>query len=172
MAKYARDLYERAGERPAAIDLKGRKLFKMSLGDSPRSEEAWIYDDCLEHDYVCHNFAAEIDFSGRDSLPAVREAYRAAHPDAKDTDYPIAAGHYIKNELRKGDLVLVSDGNTRFRAIGEVVGPCQYQPREEGYPHRRPVRWLWTSAESLPVETVFEKRLSQMSIYLMDQEGG
>lgn len=50
-----------------------------------------------------------------------------------------------------------------------MVGPYQYQPREEGYPHRRPVRWLWTSAESLPVETVFEKRLSQMSIYLMDQ---
>ena len=81
----------------------------------------------------------------------------------------ITAVHYIKNELRKGDIVLVSDGNTRFRAIGEVTGPYQYQPREEGYQHRRPVRWLWTSAESLPIDTVFAKRLSQMSIYLMDQ---
>ncbi len=169
VATYARELWERSGERPATVDLKGRKLFKMSLGDSTRSDEAWIYDDCLEHGYVCHNFAVGTDFSGRESLAAVREAYKAAHPDAKDTDYPIAAVHYIKNELRNGDLVLVSDGNTRFRAIGEVVGPYQYQPREEGYPHRRPVRWLWTSAESLPVDTVFGKRLSQMSIYLMDQ---
>ncbi|MFN7987572.1 MAG: AAA family ATPase [Thermoanaerobaculia bacterium] len=170
VATYARELYERSGERPATVDLKGRKLFKMSLGDTTQSEKAWVYDDCLEHGYVCHNYAAEIDFSGRDTLPAVREAYRAAHPDAKDTDYAIAAAHYIKNELRNGDLVLVSDGNTRFRAIGEVVGPYQYQPREEGYAHRRLVRWLWTSAESLPIDTVFEKRLSQMSIYLMDQE--
>ena len=118
------------------------------------SAEAWIHDDCLEHDYVCHNWAAEIDFGGRGTLPAVRELYKAAHADAKDTDYPIAAARYIKNGLRNGDLVLVSDGNTRFRAIGEVVGPYQYQPREEGHPHRRPVLWLWTSAESLPIDTV------------------
>lgn|GEM_PF-6227908 len=48
-----------------------------------------------KHGYVFHNFAAEIDVSGRDTLPAVREAYRAAHPDARDTDYAIAAAHYI-----------------------------------------------------------------------------
>lgn len=170
VATYARELYERAGERPAGVDLKGRKLFKMSLGDSTRSDEAWIYDDCVEHGYVCHNFAAEIDFGQTDSLQSVREAFRAARPEAKETDFAIVAAYYIKTGLRDGDLVLVSDGNTRFRAIGEVVGPYQYQPREEGYPHRRPVRWLWTSAESLPIDTVFGKRLSQMSIYLMDQD--
>ena len=166
---YARELFDRRGTHVATVDLKGRKLFKMSLGDSTRKDESWIYADCLEHNYVCHDFAAAIDFGGCDTLPAVREKYKAAHPDAKDTDYPIAAAYYIKNELRKGDLVLISDGNLHFRAIGEVSGPYEYQPRDGGYPHRRPVRWLWTSAESLPIDTVFGKRLSQMSIYLMDQ---
>ncbi len=166
---YARELSERRGAPPLTLDLKGRKLFKMSLGDSTKSEESWIYADCLEHNYVCHDFASNIDFSGCDTLTAVREKYKATNPDARDTDYPIAAAFYIKNELRKGDLVLISDGNTHFRAIGEVVGPYEYQPRAEGYNHRRPVRWLWTSAESLPIDTVFGKRLSQMSIYLMNQ---
>jgi 5-methylcytosine-specific restriction protein B len=51
-----------------------------------------------------------------------------------------------------------------------VTGPYQFEPRPQGYPHRRPVRWLWsTNSESLPVEVVFSKRLSQMTIYLMDQ---
>ncbi|MBP7676985.1 MAG: AAA family ATPase [Thermoanaerobaculia bacterium] len=170
VATYAREMYERKSAPAAKVDLKGRKLFKMSLGDSTRSEEAWIYDDCLEHGYVCHNFAAEIDFGETDTLQSVRETFRAARPEAKETDFAIVAAYYIKTGLRDGDLVLVSDGNTRFRAIGEVIGPYQYQPREEGYPHRRPVRWLWTSAESLPIDTVFGKRLSQMSIYLMDQD--
>jgi 5-methylcytosine-specific restriction protein B len=167
---HARELSEKRESPVATLDIKGRKLFKMSLGDTSRSEDAWVYPDCIERGYVCHSFARGIDFTGCDTLPAVREKYRATHPDAKDTDYPIAAAHYIKNELRKGDLVLISDGNTRFRAIAEVTGPYQYQAREEGYDHRRPVRWLWTSAESLPIDTVFGKRLSQMSIYLMDQE--
>jgi len=77
--------------------------------------------------------------------------------------------HYLKNEIREGDLVLVSAGNRRFRAVGEVNGPYRYVEREEGYGQQRPVRWLWSSKESLPIEMVFSKNLSQMTTYLMDQ---
>lgn len=51
MATYARELFERGRERTVTVDFKGRKLFKMSLGDSRQIEEAWIYDACLEHGY-------------------------------------------------------------------------------------------------------------------------
>ena len=51
-----------------------------------------------------------------------------------------------------------------------MTGAYQFQARDVGFEHRRPVRWLWTSDESLPVDTVFAKRLSAMSINLMDQE--
>lgn len=67
-------------------------------------------------------------------------------------------------------MVLVSEGNTRFRAIAEVVGPYAFKARPEGYEQTRPVRWLWNSSESVPVSILSSKRLSQMSIYLIDPD--
>ena len=165
----ARELYETTQAPPTAVEVKGRRLFKMSLGDSTKSEDDWIYPECIENGYVCIGFAAAIDFAGCDTLQAVRERYTASNSRHKETDFAAIAVYYLKNEMRQGDLVLISDGNTRFRGIAEVTGPYSYQAREGGYEHRRPVRWLWKAAESLPVDIVFSKRLSQMTIYLMDQ---
>jgi len=165
---YARELFEKREEPPPSLDLQGRRLFKMSLGDSTLREEDWIYPDCLENGYVSLGFGRGIDFSGCDTLAAVQERFR---DNDADDGYPATAVDYLKNKVRRGDLILVSQGNTRFRAIAEVTGDYFFEAGEAGYQHRRPVRWLWsTSGESLPIDTVFSKRLSQMSIYLMNQE--
>jgi 5-methylcytosine-specific restriction protein B len=170
VVSYARELFEKRGAPAAPLDLEGRQLYKMSLGDSTKDEEDWIYPDCLENGYVCIGFGDGIDFTGCDTLSAVRERYLSQKADSRDA-YAITAVHYLKNEIRSGDLVLVSYGNTRFRAIAEVTGDYYYEAREAGYEQRRPVRWLWsTAAESLPVDVVFSKRLSQMTVYRMDQE--
>ena len=171
-ATLAREMFEKRTAPATQVKVKGRKLFKMSLGDTSKSGEDWIFPDCIDNGYVVLGFASGIDFDGCDTLQSVRDRFLAARPGAKETDYSITAVHYLKNEIRQGDIVLVSDGNTRFRALAEVTGPYSFQTkeREGAYEHRRPVRWLWTSSESLPVEMIFSKRLSQMSIYLMDQE--
>ncbi len=172
IAIQAAEYYLKRNMPVTAFDLKGRKLFKMSLGDSTDRNEDWIFPDCIDKGILALGFSSGIDFSGCDSYEAVRERFKAARPEATGTEFAIQAIHYIKNELRQGDLVLISDGNTHFRGIAEVKGPYLYQAKakEEEYEHRRPVRWLWTSSESLPVDMVFNKRLSQMTIYLMDQE--
>ena len=170
-ATYARELFEKREAPAMPLDLKGRKLFKMSLGDKNLAEENWIYPDCIENGYVCLGFARGVDFSGCDTLHAVRDRYKAEQPDGGETDYGMTAVNYLKNELQERDLILISYGNTHFRAVAEVTGPYYFQAREAGYEHRRPVRWLWwTSAESLPVNMVSSKRLSQMTIYRMDKE--
>lgn len=165
----ARELFEKREAPVTSIQLKGRKLFKMSLGDSTKEEDSWIFQDCLDHGYVGHGFAPGVNFSGCESLQAVRDRYREQHPEAKDTDFNITAAHYIKNEVRQGDLILVSDGNSKFRAIAEVTGGYHHQP-EAHYEQRRSVRWLWSSAESLPIDLLFAKKLSQATIYCMDQQ--
>jgi len=171
-ATLAREMFEKRTAPATPVKVKGRKLFKMSLGDTSKTAEDWIFPDCIESGHVVLGFAAGIDFAGCDTLQAVRDRFLAARPEAKETDYSITAVHYLKNEIRQGDIILVSDGNTRFRALAEVTGPYAFhaKEREGAYEHRRPVRWLWTSSESLPVEMIFSKRLSQMSIYLMDQD--
>ena len=165
----ARRLLESSEAPRGGAGLKGRKLFKMSLGDSTNTKDDWIFPDCLENGYVCHGFASGIDFSSRDTVQAVREEYKSARPTAGDDDFAVAAVNRLKNEIKQGDLILISDGNTHFRALAEVTGPYQYQHREAGYDHRRPVKWLWKSESSVPVDIVLTKRLSQMTIYLIDQ---
>lgn len=164
----AKELYDKRSAPVSQFSLEGRKLFKMSLGDSTKSEDAWFFPDCLDQGYVGHGFAADTDFAGCDTLQAIRDRYRERHPDALDTDFRFTAVHYLKNECKLGDLMLISDGNTKFRGIAEVTGSYFYQGQTQ-FPQRRGVKWLWTSDESLPVENLFSKRFSQMSIYLMDQ---
>ncbi|MEO8751451.1 MAG: AAA family ATPase [Casimicrobiaceae bacterium] len=155
----------------ASIDLQGRKLFKMSLGNTLDPSEADIFERCIEEGVLELGYGSDLDYTGCDTLAAVRERFRAAHPDPEEnTDYNVTAVHYLKNEVRTGDLVLISDGNFKFRAIGEVTGEYRFVQSDAGHYQTRPVRWLKVLTESLPIETVFNKRLSQMTIYLMDQK--
>ena len=165
------ELFEARNAPAVRLDLQGRRLYKMSLGDRNNREEDRMYPR-LSGERLCRlGFGEGIDFTGCDTLQEVRRRYQGQREEAQDTDYASTAVHYLKNEMELGDLVLVSDGNFRFRAIGEVTGPYQFQAREAGYEHCRPVRWRWsTSAESSPVDSVHSKRLSQMTIYLLDQQ--
>lgn len=169
--KKARELFERRATPHAGGIIAGRRIFKMSLGDSTKSEDDGIFPECVENGFVGLGFARGIDFGGLNTLQQVRDRYQAVHPEAKDSDFSITAVHYLKNEMQSGDLILISDGNTRFRGIAEITGDYYYYGQDDArYEQRRPVRWLWTSTESLPIDLVCSKRLSQMSIYLMDQD--
>lgn len=163
----ARKLFETKDSGAMAVDVKGKKLFKMSLGDSTKSEDDWIFADCVENEWIGHGFAEDIDFSSCADLQAVRQKYKAARDG--DDGFSVTAVNRLKHEIKTGDLVLISDGNTHFRAICEVTGPYLYLPQERRYRHRRKVRWLWTSADRVPVEAISTKRLSQQTIYLIDQ---
>jgi 5-methylcytosine-specific restriction protein B len=169
VANEARKLFEANDHGSTPIDVKNRKLFKMSLGDSTKTDDDWIYTDCIENGWIGHGFADDIDFAACEDPQAIRRKYKAARPEGGDDNFAVDAVNRLKHEVKLSDLVLVSDGNTHFRAIAEVIGPYEFHSQEPRYRHRRKVRWLWTSADRVPVAAVFTKRLSQMTIYLMDQ---
>jgi hypothetical protein len=62
VASRARELFEAREAPAAALDLAGKALYKMSLGDSTNRREDWIYPDCLENSYICLGFGDGIDF--------------------------------------------------------------------------------------------------------------
>jgi len=72
--------------------------------------------------------------------------------------------------MRIGDLVVISYGTTRFRAIGEVIGDYKFAPGEvRDYNHRRRVLWLYLPPEPLPI-TFYDKPFTMRSCYLLRED--
>ena len=70
--------------------------------------------------------------------------------------------------MREGDIVVVSSGNSHFRAIGEIKSPYRYEPTNtRDYNHRRSVDWLLVPDEPLPVDTIYGKPFTMRSCYLL-----
>ena len=149
------------------VSLNGRRVWKMSLGDTQGNEEH-IYDECLDSNYVLLGWGQDIDFSGCRNRQEVKSRLETHFEKEIDkNNYEITSVNQFKNEIKIGDLVVVSDGNHKFRAIAEVTGDYEFLSTEErvGYQQLRRVKWLRQYSPSLPKERLFKKALSQMTLY-------
>lgn len=86
--------------------------------------------------------------------------------DLQENAYPPIAINLFKNEISIDDIVIVTDGNLKFRAIGRVTGDYEHAP-DLDYPHLRSVQWLRVFEESLPYEQLMNNRFSQMTLYYL-----
>lgn len=160
------------GSTGKSFDLTGRQVFKMSIGEAANPEDAYLFEESLENGYALLGFG-EIDWS--DDLFAKRdamiEAWKEEQPDAEPPtprSASVQCPDMFRNWIKRGDIVIVSKGNGSFRAIGEVTGPYEYAPREDGgYFHRRAVNWLWSDRAGVPVEEIYAKRFSMRTLYML-----
>jgi len=157
----ARAASRKTGASPAP-DFEGRQFWKMSLGNT-RRDEADVYSGCLEEGVVKLGWASGVDFSECGTREQVFARLKEAEPGVISSDYRISAVNMLKNKMSVGDIVIVSDGKYRFRAIAEVVGAYEYQPEDWG--HRRPVKWLASFEPSLPSEQLFRKEIIPQTLY-------
>ena len=153
-----------------AITIEGRQVFKMSIGEVNNPEEAHLFEDAIAGGYALLGFD-DIDWS--DGKYANREAVIEAcrtlgHTNVDSRSGVVQMPFIFRNWVHRGDIVIVSKGNSLFRAIGEFTGDYEFHPRPEGgYAHRRSVRWHWTDREGVPVSEIYTRRFSQKSIYLL-----
>ncbi len=154
------------GDASQSVSLIGRRIWKMSLGNTLGGEE-YIYDECLGNNYILLGWGDNIDFTGCATLDEVKERIVNKGSSADQSEYMSVAVNTFKNVIRPGDLIVVSDGNHKFRAIAQVTGDYQYFPEGErvGFHQMRSVKWLRKYEPSLPKEHLFHKTLSQMTLY-------
>ena len=153
----------------APAELGQRRVWKMSLGNT-LGEDASIYQECLAGGYVLLGYGGAIDFSGCSSRQQVQERFAQAGvtPDNPAFDYGITSVTAFVARMKAGDLVVVSDGNFKFRAIGEVTGDYQFKPHPEfdaDYSQMRRVKWLRQYQPSLPHTELLNGQFSQMTLY-------
>lgn len=118
-------------------------------------------------------WGGDIDWTDKrfDDFNAVKARWQEDKPDATGQDPNIQQLYALRSWMKVGDLVVVSDGNKAFRAIGEVTGEYVFAPVERSeFNHRRSVRWLWHSNESLPRELIYGRGFIPVSIYNLDTE--
>ncbi|EMH4163346.1 AAA family ATPase [Pluralibacter gergoviae] len=155
------------GSATQSISLKGRRIWKMSLGNTMGGEED-VYEDCLANNYVLLGWGEDIDFSNCSTYESVKARIASEKQSLEGTsNYMAVAVNTFKNIIKNGDIVVVSDGNHKFRAIAEITGEYSYLPNDEReyYHQMRSVKWLRTYTPSLPKEQIFNKSLSQMTLY-------
>ncbi len=151
----------------APIELTGRRTWKMSLGES-QSEESYVYDECIQQGYVLLGYGRTNDFNGCNNTEMIRQRFAESGEELGENDYAITAVNTFINKLKIGDLVVVTDGNLKFRAIGEITGDYQLMDREsqgDHYGQSRPVKWLRVYSPSLPYDQLMNNRFSQMTLY-------
>lgn len=137
-------------------------LFRMSLGDAADPRWSWVFDQSIAQGYALFSFV-DVDWSpSRFDDPA--EILGELQRRFPDKDYKPGSGavestHLFRNVVQHGDIIVVSKGRSKFRAIGVVEGGYEFAPRSEpGYSHRRKVRWIWHDREGLPVSILRDRQ--------------
>lgn len=164
------DQARKSAGRSGGYDLGDRQFFKMSLGRA--GAEDHIYDAAIEGDYIVLGWGGEVDWSDPryEDYQAIFDKWNEIEPGTKGNSGNISQVWRFRGSMREGDIVIVSEGNSHFRAIGEITGPYYYQPTgEQTYNHRRPVRWLLVLDEALPIDTIYDGALTMQSCYLLRQ---
>lgn len=149
------------------IDLTGKTVWKMSLGNTLGSD-AYIYEECIKNGYALLGYGDDIDFSTCKNKHDIHKLFVEAGQDIGPNSYPVKAVAFFLLEMKPGDLVVVTDGNTKYRAIGEITGNYRFIDRtdpENDYSQCRDVNWLRVYSPSVPSEQLMNNIFSQASIY-------
>ncbi|MCY4140095.1 MAG: AAA family ATPase [Rhodobacteraceae bacterium] len=156
------------------VTVANRQVFKMSIGEASNPEDAPLFEEAIEGGYTLLGWE-DIDWS--DDKYANREAIIEAcktkgriegHTDVNALSGSVQMPFIFRNLVRKGDVVVVSKGNSLFRAIGEFTGDYEFHPRSEGgYAHRRAMRWLWVDRQGVSITEIYTRRFSMKALYML-----
>ncbi|WP_274346927.1 AAA family ATPase [Achromobacter xylosoxidans] len=141
----------------------------MSLGNTLGSDAA-IYDECIEKGYALLGYGGAVEFTDCTSRSDVlkRCIDNGLQIENPQTDYTVTSVAVFVTRMKPGDLLVISDGNFKFRAIGEVDGEYKFQPHSDypdSYAQMRPVKWLRVYEPSLPHGELMNSQFSQMTLY-------
>jgi 5-methylcytosine-specific restriction enzyme B len=162
---------EQAGQSTSIdVDLTTRDFFKMSLGSVDEEED--VYRAAIDGSYVALGWGTEFDWSdpAYEDFDAILDRWRTKDPNVNIQSSRVRQSHYMRAVMKEGDIVIVSYGNSQFRAVGEVSGPYEYVASVSHFRHRRKVRWLRVFDRPLPIETILQGKFTQPALYKLDRK--
>ena len=150
--------------------LKQRTIWKMSLGASWSDEGVTVFKYALENECVLLGYGGEVDFTDCKNESAIREKLLKDAPETKRPEAHVWSVNYLKNELKIGDIVVVSNGNKSFRGIAEVTDEYEFVD-DAPFHQTRPVKWLAVFEPAKPVSEIFHKGFAMQTLYKLNSLG-
>ena len=169
--KIARRAETSTGPGTESFTIGDRKVFKMSIGEASNPDDAHLFEEAIAGGFTLLGFGdhdwSDARFADRSAMIEVIRA-EEGNDEADATSGRIQMPHIFRNSIRVDDVVVVSKGNSLFRAIGEVTGDYEHAPREgDGYAHRRTVRWLWVDRAGVPASEIYDRAFTMKSAYVL-----
>lgn len=163
ICKTASEKIEKRGSK-YEFDEEAINFYKMSLGSKDGDYD--IYKYCIENDCIALGKGGDVDYKNCNNKEEIKNEYLKQYPSAKSDEFDIDAMNRFKLWMEKDDIVIISYGNLKARAIGKVTGDYSYDPNTEiSYSHFRKVEWLYVS-DGIDIKRILnEKKFSQQSIY-------
>ncbi|WP_238860168.1 AAA family ATPase [Clostridium sp. YIM B02569] len=163
ICKTASEKIEKRGSK-YEFEEENINFYKMSLGSKDGDYD--IYKYCIDNDCIALGKGGDVDYKNCSNKEEIKNEYLKQYPSAKSDEFDIDAMNRFKLWMEKDDIVIISYGNLKARAIGKVTGDYYYDPNTEiSYSHFRKVEWLYVS-DGIDVKRILnEKKFSQQSIY-------
>lgn len=152
------------------VNWKFVDYYKMSLGGKARPD---IHDWCIKHNVIGLGWGGRLSLESLSKITnwtEYRDQFIKKFPAlVEDSRFNIQAAFAFQN-LREGDVVVISKGNHIIDAIGIVKGPYKWDDQNTfDYFHFRDVEWIVTGLNISP-DRFIKKQISQMAIYQFDKE--
>jgi DNA polymerase III delta prime subunit len=151
------------------IDWDSVSFYKMSLGGKMKPE---VHSWCIENNKISLGYGGDKDLKAYSSIKDWNQ-YRDKFKDefseiVNDTRFNIQSAFAFQN-MRKGDIVVISKGNHFIDAIGVVKSDYYWDDSTPiGYFHFRNVEWIVKDMNMSP-ERFLKKKISMMTIYELDK---
>jgi 5-methylcytosine-specific restriction protein B len=168
--RIARRAETSTGSGKFQFSMDGRKIFKMSIGEAANPDESYLFEEAIAGGFTLLGFEdidwSDTRFTERGEIIEEVRAKGTQEGEPTGMSGRVQMPFIFRNWVKPGDIVVVSKGNSLFRAIGEVTGDYQFVPRTEpGYSHRRSVRWLWIDRGGVSVSEIYARDFMMKSIY-------
>ncbi|WP_321803800.1 AAA family ATPase [Burkholderia sp. BCC1988] len=149
--------------------LAERKIYKMSLGAAGSVKGNAIFQACIEKGYVLLGWGEDIDFTDCETESDIRKRVQDERPHDERVASHTRFVNAFKNEVKSGDIIIVSKGNSAFRAIGEVTGEYEYlEAPIAGQNQMRNVRWLAVFEKEHNVNEIYDRSFTMQTLYRLN----
>jgi 5-methylcytosine-specific restriction protein B len=130
-------------------------IWKMSLGDSQNGEDKEYFEEAVNTDTIIMGYGGDIDYSNCHDKKSIEQLNK------KDTSASMI--HRFKNELKNDDILIISDGNRKFKAIVQVVEDYFYDENSD-FKHKRKIKWLKKFTTSRNYSEISDRYFTQVTL--------